>query len=237
MKSRKLLVTQSNYIPWKGFFDGINAADHLIIFDDVQFTKRDWRNRNIIKTPGGNIWLTIPVEVKGKFAQKIRETKVVSLDWAANHWETIRHAYRRAPYFKHYESFFADLYLGCQEVTLSGINHRFLKAICDLLGIKTTFSFSWDYEIIEGQTDRIVSLCQQEKATEYLSGPSARAYLEMEKFEQNDIKVHFFDYAGYLEYPQLYPPFVHEVSIIDLIFSVGPDAPSFVFKISGRKNG
>lgn len=226
----RILITQSNYIPWKGFFDGINAVDQVILFDDVQFTKRDWRNRNVIKTPEGLKWLTIPVQVKGKFSQKIRDTHVASNEWTKNHWLTIRHAYRKAEFFDDYEKFFEDLYLGCSDLSLSGINHRFLTAICNLLGIKTRFSWSWDYNVIEGQTERIVSLCQQAKANHYFSGPSAQAYLEVEKFKSAGIDITFFDYTGYKEYPQLYPPFVHEVSIVDTIFSLGPNASEYVFK-------
>src|SRR5215510_8709820 len=100
--AKKVAIVQSNYIPWKGYFDLINSVDEFILFDDMQYTKRDWRNRNRIKTPDGVAWLTIPVAVKGKYHQRIADTLVSDPSWIASHWKTIRHCYARAPYFAVY---------------------------------------------------------------------------------------------------------------------------------------
>src|SRR5687767_5361993 len=97
--TRRIAISQSNYIPWKGYFDLINFMDEFILYDDVQFTRRDWRNRNKIKTPNGELWLTIPVQVTGKYHQSIRETQVSDSTWARTHWRTLEHAYARAPWF------------------------------------------------------------------------------------------------------------------------------------------
>jgi hypothetical protein len=220
--SKKVAIVQSNYIPWKGYFDLINMVDEFILFDDMQYTRRDWRNRNKIKTPQGLVWLTIPVDVKGKYHQKIKDTVVSDPDWHHTHWKTIMHHYARYPYFEQYRSFFEDLYQHVPNPFLSQINHHFLQAICQLLGITTRLTWSMDYEIVEGKTERLVSLCQQAGASIYLSGPSARGYIDEVMFEQADIALEFIDYAGYPEYPQLFPPFEHGVSIIDLIFNTGP---------------
>ena len=107
---KKVAILQSNYIPWKGYFDIINMVDEFILYDDMQYTRRDWRNRNQIKTVDGVKWLTIPVESKGKFFQKINETKVSSSKWAQEHWKAICLNYAKAPYFKTYEPLFADIY-------------------------------------------------------------------------------------------------------------------------------
>ena len=130
---KKAIITQSNYIPWKGYFDGINFVDEFVIYDDMQYTKRDWRNRNKIKTPQGPIWLTIPVEVKGKYFQKINETKISDLTWNKTHWQTIKHNYGKAPFFQELSPYFEDLYLSCNFQYLTEVNYCFIKSICDLL--------------------------------------------------------------------------------------------------------
>src|SRR5208283_1807000 len=96
MSGKSLAAIQSNYIPWKGYFDIINRVDEFMLYDDAQYTRRDWRNRNKIKTPRGLRWLTIPVRVKGKFHQKICETEISDPGWAAGHWQTLRQNYARA---------------------------------------------------------------------------------------------------------------------------------------------
>ncbi len=135
--AKSVAIVQSNYIPWRGYFDLINSVDEFILYDDVQYTIRDWRNRNIIKTAQGPKWLTIPVEVKGKYHQKIKDTAISDPGWARKHWATIVHSYSRAPYFAKYRELFENLYLGSEDKMLSGINHRFLSAICLLLEIGT----------------------------------------------------------------------------------------------------
>jgi hypothetical protein len=226
--TKKVAIIQSNYIPWKGYFDLIHMVDEFILFDDMQYTRRDWRNRNKIKTTSGVTWLTIPVEVKGKFFQKINETVISDPSWNELHWQSIRHSYARAKYFHTYSELLADTYLSTNETLLSNINYRFIKTVCSLLNITTKISWSMDYEITDGKTERLVSICQQAGATEYLSGPAARGYIDEQIFEAADIKLTFMDYSGYEEYNQLYPPFDHSVSIIDLIFNEGPDAPRYM---------
>jgi hypothetical protein len=225
---KKIAILQSNYIPWKGYFDLINMVDEFILYDDVQYTRRDWRNRNIIKTPAGPMWLTVPVEVKGKYYQSIKETVVSEPEWNRKHWKTIAYHYAKADFFRDYCSFFEDLYLGSSERYLCQLNYRFLKAICQLLGIKTKISWSMDYRLVEGKTERLVDLCKQTGATEYVSGPAARDYIDENLFASEGIGLHYIDYSGYSEYPQLYPPFDHRVSIIDLILNTGPNATSYM---------
>jgi hypothetical protein len=226
--SKKLAIVQSSYIPWRGYFDLINSVDEFILFDDAQYTRRDWRNRNAIKTPQGLLWLTIPVQVKGKYLQKIKDTIVSDETWNHQHWRSIVHNYSPARYFEEYREQFQKLYLGTEDRHLSQINLRFLKAICGILGISTTISCSMDYDLIEGKTARLVQLSKDAGATEYLSGPSARVYLDEESFRKERIKLSYIDYSGYPEYHQLYPPFDPNVSIIDLIFNEGPNATKFM---------
>jgi len=226
--TKKVAIVQSNYIPWKGYFDLISLVDEFILYDDVQYTKRDWRNRNRIKTANGSMWLTIPVEVKGRYYQKIKETVISDPEWNHRHWKFIAYNYSRTKYFQEYRNIFEDLYLGCNEKFLSRINYRFLTAICEILGIETKLSCSMDYRLIEGKTERLVDLCKQADATEYLSGPAAKAYIDEELFRKEGIELRYIDYSGYPEYNQLFPPFEHHVSIIDLIFNEGPDALKYI---------
>jgi hypothetical protein len=222
-------IVQSNYIPWKGYFDLINMADEFVLLDEVQYTRRDWRNRNYIKTHNGRLWLTIPVQVKDKYYQRISETRVSDCSWAAKHWAALKHNYAKAKYFAEFRSTFGALY---QEVAaeefLSKINYRFLVAICQILGIRTTISQSSDYHLADGSSERLLDLCKQAGATTYLSGPAAKTYLAEELFQQQNISVHWMDYSGYREYQQLHPPFNHYVSIVDLIFNEGPNAPQYM---------
>jgi hypothetical protein len=226
--SKTIAVVQSNYIPWRGYFDLINSVDEFILYDDVQYTIRDWRNRNIIKTSSGPLWLTIPVQVKGKYLQKIKDTRISDSTWRRRHWATIVHSYSRAKYFPMQKELFEELYLQADDKLLSHINYRFIVAICRILGIRTTISSSMDYDLIGDKTERLVHLCQQAGATAYLSGPSAKAYLNEDVFRSEGIAVCYMDYSGYREYTQLYPPFQWQVSIIDLIFNEGPNATNFM---------
>jgi hypothetical protein len=227
-RAKKVATVQSNYIPWKGYFDLINMVDEFILFDDAQYTRRDWRNRNLIKTKDGLKWITIPVDVKGKYYQKIKETKVSDSKWGKKHWHSIVCNYSKAKHFKAYRDIFEELYLNNSEIYLSKINYRFMKGICKILGIKTKISWSMDYKLINGKTERLVDLCQQANATEYISGPSARGYIDDNLFNVENIKLSYIDYSNYPEYSQLFPPFQHGVSIIDLIFNEGPDSQKYM---------
>jgi WbqC-like protein family len=225
---KKVAIIQSNYIPWKGYFDIINQVDEFILFDDMQYTRRDWRNRNIIKTPQGLQWLTIPVDVKGKYFQKINETLVSEKNWGAKHWKTISHNYAKAPFFATYAAQFESCFLNEDELLLSQINYRFIALINSILGIKTSLRWSSDFQIAEGKTERLVSICEQTNATDYVSGPAARDYIDASLFEKAGVGLHWADYSGYSEYKQIHGTFEHGVSILDLIFNVGPEASQFM---------
>jgi len=224
---KKIAILQSNYIPWKGYFDMIASVDEFILYDDMQYTRRDWRNRNQIKTPQGIKWITVPVLAKGKFEQTIRESEIDGTSWAADHWKTLAANYRRAPYFEEIATWLKPLYLNETYTHLSQLNERFIRAVCDYLGIKTKITHSWDYVLIEGQSERL-DLCLQAGALEYVSGPSAKNYADESVFNSRGIKLTWFDYQGYPEYPQLWGEFTHGVTILDLLFNMGPEAPHYM---------
>ena len=223
---KKVAILQSNYIPWKGYFDIIAAVDEFIIYDDVQFTTRDWRNRNKIKVNGKPQWLTIPVNQSR--SDRICDVKVSFDDWNVKHWRTLQMSYGRAPAFRDTSEFVRELYRLPRSAYLSEINVEYIRAISDFLGIDTKITRSSDYNYGGDKSEKLLTLCKAAGADCYLSGPAAKSYLDESLFEQEKITVEWMDYSGYPEYPQMDGPFEHGVSILDLIFNTGNSAGSFM---------
>jgi hypothetical protein len=226
--AKSVLITQSNYIPWKGYFDALNLVDQVILYDEAQYTRRDWRNRNRIVTPHGVRWLTIPVSVKGKYHQSINETQVADPRWHVSHWGKIKQYYKDRDCFSEFETAIEKLYDVGDEPRLSKINERFILGLCEMLGIETEFSRCEEFSLSEGRNQRLIDLCTQVGATRYYSGPSAKGYLDESAFQKAGISVHWLDFTGYPEYPQATDKFDHHVSVVDLIFNVGREAPNFM---------
>jgi hypothetical protein len=225
---KRVAILQSNYIPWKGYFDLIASVDEFIIYDEMQYTRRDWRNRNQIKTPQGLQWLTVPVIAKGKYYQKISETEIEGDEWAKTHWRTITVNYKRAPYFNEVSKWLERFYLPPYAIYLSNLNRGLIVAICDYLDIETKITNCTEYEIVDGKTERLASLCAQAGGTEYVSGPSAKNYIDEGVFEKIGVCLKWFEYGGYCQYPQLWGDFVHEVSIIDVLFNCGKSSRRYM---------
>lgn len=198
----RVAIVQSNYIPWRGYFELIERVDEFIIMDDVQFTRRDWRNRNRIRTPAGETWLTIPVKQSGNYQAKINEMVVSDPVWMHWHFESLRMAYGKSKYWEEYQN---ELYLTYMDVPddLSGINRKLIELGCKWLNIKTPIK---TYPGEGTKSDRLIGLCRQAGATRYLSGPTAKAYLDEEAFNQAGIEV---DWMEYQDWPKL--TFLHGV--------------------------
>lgn len=227
---KKVAIIQSNYIPWKGYFDIINQVDLFIFHDDLQYTKNDWRNRNKIKTPNGPEWLTIPCGTSEK--RLICEVILNENKWQIQHWRKIKSMYAKAPYFKEFESFFENIYLKREWNNLSELNQCLITQISrKFLGIVTEFDDSRKYELTLTKAERVKELLIKSGATVYVSGPSAKNYLRAELLAKEGIELKWMNYNNYPVYDQLYPPFTHEVSIIDLLFNTGPDARKFIMTI------
>ena len=231
---KKIAIIQSNYIPWKGYFDIVNSVDEFIIYDDVQYTKNDWRNRNIIKTPNGVQWLAIPVNHSTSL--RIKDVKVVNNLWRKKHWNTLIGNYSKAKYFKDYKEQFELLYLKGTEEFLSDINYVFLKKINNILNIKTNIHWVWEYNSEGDRIERLINICKQTNANEYLSGPTAKGYIDENIFNDNNIKFNWMNYNNYSVYNQLFPPFEHKVSVLDLIFNEGPNAYKFMKSFNNNGN-
>jgi len=225
---KTVAVIQSNYIPWKGYFDIIHDVDTFIFYDDVQFTKNSWRNRNKIKSSNGTNWISIPVGTD--LNRLICEVAISDRRWQEKHWKTIEQFYKKTSYFKLYKDFFSEIYLDQTWENLSELNQHLVKRIStELLGIKTKFEDSRSYQSHGTKTDRLVEVLTKAGANIYLSGPAAESYMNENLLRENGIILKYKNYAGYPEYPQLYPPFQHDVSIIDLLFNVGPETPYYIW--------
>lgn len=218
----RVAVLQSNYLPWRGYFDIIQQSELFVFYDDVKFTKNDWRNRNILKSPNGPIWLTVPCPKK--YDVLISEVVPTNAQWQEKHWRTILQLYGKAPFFSRFAPFFEDFYLGQTWDSLSVLNQQLIKHIAiECFHLDTEFQSSSD-RVLEGvKSERLLDLLQQVGASEYVSGPAARSYIDEDDFRTRGINIHWMDYGGYREYRQLHPPFMSNVSILDLLFNVGAD--------------
>jgi len=231
---KRVAILQSNYLPWKGYFDIAAAVDLFIFHDDLQYTKNDWRNRNLIKTSGGLKWLTIPCGTSEK--RLICEVTLDASDWQMKHWRQIEAAYHAAPFFGEFAPYFKDIFLKNVWRSLSELNQRLIRDIAQFLAIDCRFDDSRAYHLQHRKAKRVLELLQKTGAASYLSGPAAKKYLNQDDFEQAGIELRWADYSGYPEYPQLYPPFRHEVSIIDLLFNTGSAARNYLKNKGGDVN-
>lgn len=219
-------IIQSNYIPWRGYFDFIDSVDLFIFLDDVQYTRRDWRNRNRIKTREGMKWLSVPV--KNTYAsENINETRIdYSASWHAEHGRKMMVAYKNAPYFKEYITEYNDI-LSAGLPTISELNQKLIRWLLRLLHITTPVVNSSDFPVSGKSTERLIGLLRQVGATSYLSGPSAAAYLDYGLFREAGIALEFKSY-DYPEYPQLHGAFNPAVTVLDLLFNTGPGARDYL---------
>lgn len=217
----KAVILQSNYIPWKGYFDLINDADVFIYYDEVQYTKNDWRNRNRIYTKNGLQWLTIPIGLDA-VKQKISEVEIKDHQWQLQHYKAISMGYAKAPFFSQLKPLLEETYINQQWKKLVDINRFLTERISRMIGINTAFKDSKDYALEGDRVQRLINLLKQAGADTYISGPAARTYLagQEDLFSENNIRLVYKDYSGYPEYPQLSQHFEPAVSIVDLLANV-----------------
>ncbi len=235
---KKIAILQSNYIPWKGYFDLIDSVDEFYIYDIAQYTKNDWRNRNQIKTENGIKWLTIPIKKKGSLQLKIKEVVIADDKWALKHLNIIEHVYKKSHYFDEVFPYIESLYEKASFLKhLSEINVLFITGICEIIDIKTAVFLVKDEQLLPSdRNEKLVSICLKAQASRYLSGPSAKEYLDTQLFEENGIEIEWMSYKNYTVYDQLYGDFVHNVSILDVLFNVGiKDAKSYIKKSHENK--
>ncbi len=225
---KRIAVLQSNYIPWKGYFDIIHDVDEFIFYDEVQFTKNDWRNRNQIITPQGRVWISVPVGSNEK--RLILDVDIKDSKWQKKHYQTLEMAYHKAAFWKQYEGFFQSVYLEKEWNYLFELNRFLIEHIShDFLHIAVKFSDSRDYTTYGTKHEKLLSLVQAAKADVYVSGPAAKDYIIAEDYKKAGIDLVWKDYSGYPEYSQMGKVFTHQVSVLDLLFNVGEDAPYYIW--------
>ena len=219
-------IIQSNYIPWRGYFDFIDDVDLFIIHDDLLFT-RDWRNRNYIKVGDSRQWLTVPVTFSYADKTLICDTKIsYEKDWISTHLNRLQATYRAAPYFNLYFTPLKELFL-TKPQTISELNLKLITWIAECLGITTQIRMSSEFSPEGTKTERLIGILKRAQATHYLSGPAADAYLDKEMFKAAEIKLSYKQYS-YPSYPQFNEPFIGEVSVLDLLFHTGPNARQYL---------
>lgn len=226
MKGLRVAAIQSSFIPWRGYFDFIANVDLFVFLDDVQYTVRDWRNRNKIKTQMGVEWLTVPV-IHDHRSQLVTETRICyDVPWEKKHRGAWSANYRAAQYFYEVMQLVGNLEK-TQDSTISEFNIRLTRRICEYLEIKTPMILSSELSLQGSKTERLIDLLRKLNATTYLSGPSADAYLDKHLFRQNGIRLEYKSY-DYAPYPQLWGDFIGEVTVLDLIANCGPDAKNLI---------
>jgi len=218
-----LTAHQPVYLPWLGLFHKIALSDTFCIFDDVQYLKKDWNNRNKIKTNSNAVMLTVPVLTQGYLEKSIWEIEINnSVNWKKKHWKTIYLTYKKAPYFSKYSDFFEDLYQR-EWNNLVELNDYILLYLLEELGIKVNIRRASDEKFKGAKSDLVLDMCQRLGADVYIFGALGKDYAELEKFNQAGVDVYFQEYL-HPEYPQLYGEFNPYMSVIDLLFNCGDNS-------------
>lgn len=223
-----LSCIQPSYLPWRGYFHIVEQSDVFVFYDDVQYTKQDWRNRNVIKGKQGLVWLTVPV-VRQPLRTPIHSIAINNAtDWGRKHWHALQTCYGRTRHFGDYAGFFRQA-LTARWTSLAELDIQLTEAVCGFLGIDgVRFLRSSEMALPPGRVERLVAICQAEGATEYLSGPSARGYMDEGLFARAGIAVRYMEY-NYPPYPQLGGSFEPQVSIVDLLFNCGRNSPAYIW--------
>lgn len=231
---RTIVIEQPSYVPWIGYFDLMRMADVWVWYDDVQYTKRDWRNRNRVAGGGAPSWLTVPVLTKGRFHQRICDVEIDdSRPWIAQHLQTLRHCYAHAPFFHDVFAVVAGaLQAGYRR--LSDLTIAMNESLSRLLGLSPVFLRSSDLPSIEGKrVDRLLSICRAVGGAVYLSGPSARAYIDPLAFEREGLELRYIRY-DYPPYDRGAHPFVPRLSIVDALAWLGGAATASFLATHGH---
>jgi hypothetical protein len=220
---KTVAVLQPGYLPWLGFFDQMLRADVFIIYDDVQFDKHSWRNRNRIKSSQGPHWLTVPVRVSGLDKPANNQIRIdPNLPWSRKHIGTIRQFYSRAHYIAAYLPSLEKL-LSQNWDRLVDLNQALLELLCSWLDIRYQPILSSSLHLEGERSERLLRICQHFGATHYLSGNAAQSYLDSAIFEKAAIEIVWQNYRHPV-YPQLHGEFVSHLSVLDLLMNCGEES-------------
>lgn len=225
------VILQPSYVPWRGYFDLVHQADVFVFYDDVQYDKHGWRNRNRVKTAQGTQWMTIPVRAAGNVDEGLRILDVKTnpaARWAKKHAQTLRQSYARAPHFTEFAPLVDEIYAESTE-SLCEFTIASTVRLARALGVEhTRFVRASELGVGGERSPRLVEIVRAVGATRYLSGPSAAAYLEPERFVAAGLELAYAEY-DYPEYPQLHPPYDGAVTIWDTLFMLGAEAPDYIW--------
>lgn len=229
LRYMRAVILQPGYLPWIGFFDLAAKSDIFVILDCVQFDKRSWRNRNRIRTPKGWQWLTVPVITKGKFTQRMDETRIDNTrSWAHKHLVAIRTHYARAPHFKAFLPLFEEA-LGREWDSLLALDMHFIRTLDDIFELGTNYVMASTLSPSAKKADLILEICKTVGADHYLNGDMGRSYLSPEPFEANGITLEFHNYTHPI-YQQCYDGFESHLSAIDLLFNCGKEGRKHIVR-------
>ncbi len=218
---------QPQYLPWIGYFHKIAHCDAFVVLDNVQYKKREYQNRNKIRTSGLPLWLTVPVVTKGQREQVIQDVKIeAGCSWAEDHWKSLRQHYGRALFFQDHAPFIESLY-GKSWDRLMDVNMEIISYLLRCFSIPTVIYFESALKIEGEKTDRLVAICRKLGAREYLSGAGGKDYLEEDKFKKADIRLTYQSFTHPV-YPQVYPGFESHLSAVDLLLNCGPESRRYV---------
>ena len=223
---KRVGIIQSNYIPWRGYFDFIDSVDLFVIYDDVQYSTGSWRNRNQFKTQSSLKWLTVPV--KTQLGLSIDQVLIgrTHKPWQDTHRRILKESLESAPFFRDALEIWEEGIAAC-DLTISQLNIRLIKLICTYLQITTPIAIARDYSVTGAKTERLINLLKKVGATVYLSGSIAQRYLDENMFRENGISLEYKTY-DYASYPQLWGEFVGTVSVLDMIANTGQLARQFL---------
>ncbi|MFH1858090.1 MAG: WbqC family protein [Candidatus Omnitrophota bacterium] len=225
-----LSAHQSHYLPWLGYFDKIAQSDQFVVLDCVQYKKREFQNRNKIRTPLGEQWLTVPVVSKGHYDQRLKDVLIDNeIGWAKDHWHAVQTNYAKAPCFKAYSGFFEETYARPWRY-LVDLNLHLIRFFLEQFGIQAPLFLESEIGTQTQATDRLIELATQCKANVYLSGIGGKEYLEEEKFRTAGMILRYQDFSHPV-YPQRFmkgpEDFIPNLSAIDLLLNLGKDAKPF----------
>jgi hypothetical protein len=228
-----VVILQPSYLPWLGYFEQMQKADVFVYYDDVQFEKGSWRNRNRIRTPEGCQWLTVPVLTKGKGFQSIHDITVnPAVAWQRKHIGSIRQHYSKAPFFDHYaEALFRIIDQPWRD--LVDLDITLSECLKDQLCITTRTVRSSELGVPGRSTRRLVDIIKTLGGNVFYEGRSGQNYIDVKAFEQAGIELVYQDYE-HPEYNQIYDGFVPYMSVIDLLFNHGPDSLNILLNRDDR---
>jgi len=227
-------IHQPNFLPWLGYFYKLAKCDTFVLLDNVQYTKNSFINRNRIKTPQGVKWLTVPVKIKGRFGQLIKDVEINStIDWRKKHLGTLEANYKKARFFEPVFQGLKAVYCANDWDALCEVNIQLLKWSLSVLKLDRELVRASELNVWGESTRLLIDIVKEIGGDVYLSGFGGAKYQEEELFKKAGITLAYYEFKHPV-YPQLWSDFVPNLSIIDLLFNCGPESLDIILR--GKEN-